>query len=105
MTDTIDAAATTAGGSGTGSISAMRLPELQALASQLGVKGTSKMRKGDLVQAISAARSGDRPAERPQALESRASTRRAEAVVEAPAAERPAETGDGADRAPRRVRA
>nr|WP_230685244.1 transcription termination factor Rho [Cellulomonas sp. JZ18] len=40
----------------------MRLPELQALAVQLGVKGTSKMRKGDLVQAISAARSGDRPA-------------------------------------------
>ncbi|WP_420888426.1 Rho termination factor N-terminal domain-containing protein, partial [Cellulomonas iranensis] len=31
----------------------MKLPELQSLAAQLGVKGTSKMRKGDLVQAIS----------------------------------------------------
>jgi len=78
VTDTIDAAATTTGGSGSGSISAMRLPELQALAVQLGVKGTSKMRKGDLVQAISAARSGDRP----QALEARATTRRARAVVD-----------------------
>lgn len=48
MTDTIDAPA--------GAISAMRLPELQALASQLGVKGTSKMRKSDLVDAISASR-------------------------------------------------
>ncbi|MBO0922363.1 transcription termination factor Rho [Cellulomonas sp. zg-ZUI222] len=87
MTDTIDAAATTAGGSGSGSISAMRLPELQALAAQLGVKGTSKMRKGDLVQAISAARSG----ERPQAAEPRATTRRAQAVAqEAPVTSEPA---------------
>nr|WP_222928330.1 MULTISPECIES: transcription termination factor Rho [Cellulomonas] len=92
----------------------MRLPELQALASQLGVKGTSKMRKGDLVQAISAARSGDRPAERVQATapatETRATTRRAGTA--------PAEAGTDTDttdttvadapataRAPRRERA
>ncbi|MCM0640125.1 transcription termination factor Rho [Cellulomonas wangsupingiae] len=78
MTDTIDAAASTTGGSGSGSISAMRLPELQALAAQLGVKSTSKMRKGDLVQAISAARSG----ERPEPVEARTATRRARTVVE-----------------------
>ncbi|GIG41481.1 transcription termination factor Rho [Cellulomonas phragmiteti] len=84
MTDTIDAATTTTGGSGPG-IAAMRLPELQALASQLGVKGTSKMRKGDLVQAITAARSGG---ERPQALETRATTRRARAVVDEDSAQR-----------------
>ncbi|MFV0458782.1 MAG: transcription termination factor Rho [Actinomycetales bacterium] len=30
----------------------MKLPQLQALASQLGVKGTSRMRKGDLLEAI-----------------------------------------------------
>ena len=89
VTDTIDAATATTGGSGSGSISAMRLPELQALASQLGVKGTSKMRKGDLVQAISDARSG----ERPQALETRATTRRAQAVVE----EHPATTASVED--------
>ncbi|MBD7919562.1 transcription termination factor Rho [Cellulomonas sp. Sa3CUA2] len=93
MTDTIDAATATTGGSGSGSISAMRLPELQALASQLGVKGTSKMRKGDLVQAISAARSG----ERPQAAEARATARRSRVVVEesapttAPVEDAPAE--------------
>ncbi len=60
MTDTIDAtmggaaqdAATTGGPSRGAAISAMRLPELQALASQLGVTGTSRMRKSDLVDAI-----------------------------------------------------
>lgn len=61
MTDTIDPAVTTSGGSArAGSITALRLPELQALASELGVKGTSKMRKGDLVDAINAARGGNR---------------------------------------------
>ncbi|RHA38078.1 transcription termination factor Rho [Cellulomonas rhizosphaerae] len=59
MTDTIEPAVSTSGGS-TQSISALRLPELQALASGLGVKGTSKMRKSDLVEAISAARGGSR---------------------------------------------
>ncbi len=80
MTDTIEPAVSISGGSARGaSISALRLPELQAMASELGVKGTSKMRKGDLVQAISDARSGSRP----QALE----PRRAEsvAVAEPPA--------------------
>ncbi|WP_315097393.1 Rho termination factor N-terminal domain-containing protein, partial [uncultured Cellulomonas sp.] len=68
MTDTIEPAVSTSGGSArSAGISALRLPELQAMASQLGVKGTSKMRKGDLVQAISDARSGSRP----QALEPR----------------------------------
>lgn len=78
VTDTIDAAAS---GSVSSTIAAMKLPELQALAAQLGVKGTSKMRKGDLVQAISAARGG----ERPQALETRSAPRRARAVVDEPA--------------------
>ncbi len=66
MTDTIEPAVSTSGGSArSAGISTLRLPELQALASELGVKGTSKMRKGDLVQAISEARGGSRP----QALE------------------------------------
>ncbi len=34
------------------SLSAMKLPQLQALASELGVSGTSNMKKGDLVDAI-----------------------------------------------------
>ena len=36
----------------TGSLSTMVLPELRALASKVGVKGTSGMRKGDLIAAI-----------------------------------------------------
>ncbi|SKL05993.1 Probable transcription termination factor Rho [Mycobacteroides abscessus subsp. massiliense] len=39
-------------GDGLGALSTMVLPELRALASQVGVKGTSGMRKGDLIAAI-----------------------------------------------------
>ena len=35
-----------------GALTGLRLPQLQAIATQLGVKGTSKMRKGDLLEAI-----------------------------------------------------
>ncbi|WP_209560622.1 transcription termination factor Rho [Frigoribacterium sp. PvP032] len=38
----------------TAELSAMRLPQLQALASSLGISGLSKLRKGDLVAAIAA---------------------------------------------------
>ena len=59
MTDTIDAVSSTADGSPrSGAISALRLPELQALAAQLGVKGTSKMRKSDLLDVIKATQGG-----------------------------------------------
>ena len=52
-------------------LSALRLAELQALAGELGIKGTTKMRKSDLVTAIRAARDGasegaQRPAGRQQ---------------------------------------
>ncbi|MPV39214.1 hypothetical protein GB881_19640, partial [Georgenia subflava] len=39
----------------------MRLPELQAVATELGLKGTAKMRKSDLIAAIREAR-GSAPA-------------------------------------------
>ncbi|MEZ0448997.1 transcription termination factor Rho [Cellulomonas sp. ICMP 17802] len=91
MTDIIEPAVSSSGGSARGAgISALRLPELQAMASELGVKGTSKMRKGDLVQAISEARGGSRP----RALE----PRRAETVAVADA---PAPVTARAARAPR----
>jgi len=44
--------------SSTGALTSLRIPELQAIAGQLGIKGTSKMRKSDLVSAISAAQTG-----------------------------------------------
>ena len=58
MTDTTTTAAPAAdpsrGGEAAtgGALTGLRLPQLQALATQLGVKGTSKMRKGDLLEAI-----------------------------------------------------
>ena len=41
-----------------GSLSTMVLPELRALANSVGVKGTSGMRKGDLISAIRETRGG-----------------------------------------------
>ncbi len=42
-----------------GALSAMRLAELQGLASSMGISGTAKMRKGDLVAAIKARQNGE----------------------------------------------
>ena len=53
MTEQLDASAARAdAGAPTGSLSSMRMAELQALAAQLGLKGTTRMRKSDLVAAI-----------------------------------------------------
>ena len=81
MTDTIESTeSTSTGGSGRGvAISTLRLPELQALAAELGVTGTSKMRKSDLMDAIKSQRGGSpTTASRPR--------RTSEAPVAAPAA-------------------
>ncbi len=51
-----------------GALTGLRLPQLQAIATQLGVKGTSKMRKGDLLEAIRSHQGGGAgraPAHRP----------------------------------------
>src|SRR5690349_11627961 len=50
--DTSSQAAPAADSAPTGSLSTMVLPELRALANRVGVKGTSGMRKGDLIAAI-----------------------------------------------------
>ena len=47
-----------------GSLSAMRLPELQAVAAELGISGTARMRKSDLLEAIRS-RQGGAPAGSP----------------------------------------
>ncbi|WP_219810424.1 transcription termination factor Rho [Flavimobilis soli] len=64
----------------------MRLPELQAVAAQLGVKGTSKMRKSDLVDAIKSARSGSSA---PRAAASSRKSGSADTSAKTPAAEQP----------------
>ena len=81
----------------------MVLADLKALAGQLGIKGTSGMRKGDLVAAISARQSGGNghgaesaPAAAPTARHHRRrtancrSTCRRRSVAGAPPAARPA---------------
>ncbi|WP_249138689.1 transcription termination factor Rho [Phycicoccus avicenniae] len=86
MTDTTIETSAPAGQRRSGALSAMRLAELQGLASSMGITGTAKMRKGDLVTAIRARQNGESgPA---------ASTKAAEAP--APRAEQPALTENGA---------
>jgi len=75
-------------------LSAMLLPELQNLASSLGISGIARMRKGELVAAIQEKQSGD--------------TRAVAARVEAPRTEvrsdvRADEPGTAEERAPRRA--
>jgi transcription termination factor Rho len=41
-----------------GSLTTMKVAELQGLASSMGIGGTAKMRKGDLVEAIKARQGG-----------------------------------------------
>ncbi|MGV0990940.1 MAG: transcription termination factor Rho [Mycobacterium sp.] len=109
-TDLITAAGRTSGAdAGDGSLATMVLPELRALASKAGVKGTSGMRKGDLIAAIRDSRSGnggqgaagreDRPAQSEPASAP-------EAAVETASAPEPANdsgnAGEGESTGPRR---
>ncbi|MFF1829641.1 transcription termination factor Rho [Paenarthrobacter sp. NPDC058040] len=65
-------------------LAGLKLAQLQALASQLGISGGSRMRKGDLVNAISAHRAGTSTAKAPTKATAAKST---SAPKEAPAAE------------------
>ncbi|SEP67337.1 transcription termination factor Rho [Arthrobacter sp. OV608] len=76
-------------------LAGLKLAQLQALASQLGISGGSRMRKGDLVAAISAHRAGTPVTKAP----AKSAAKRTESVaapaataVAAPAAAAPAET-------------
>jgi transcription termination factor Rho len=66
-------------------LSSLKLPELQALAAQLGLGGASKLRKGELVNAITDARNG-----------SAAPTASTPAAAAAPAATAPAASAPSA---------
>ncbi|WP_313822236.1 transcription termination factor Rho [Citricoccus sp.] len=61
------AAATTAAAQTGGGLAGLKLAQLQALASQLGITGGSRMRKSDLVAAISSHQRGGSVADRKQA--------------------------------------
>jgi transcription termination factor Rho len=95
------AAASTAAPKSSG-LAGLKLAQLQALASQLGISGGSRMRKGDLVTAISAHRAGSsaskapaRSAEKARDNSVASSAPAAVAATEAPAA--PAQESPAAD--------
>ncbi|MET1089411.1 MAG: transcription termination factor Rho [Arthrobacter sp.] len=78
-------------------LAGLKLAQLQALASQLGISGGSRMRKGDLVAAISAHRAGTPVTKAPaKSAEKRTESvaAPAAAAVAAPAASAPAETAE-----------
>ncbi|ONM46968.1 transcription termination factor Rho [Nocardia donostiensis] len=83
-------------------LTGMLLPQLRALAGELGIRGTSGMRKGDLIAAIKENQAGgSAPAEKP-ARAARTAKAAAKAPAEAPAArvEQPAPETAPADRKP-----
>jgi transcription termination factor Rho len=89
-----------------GTLSTMVLPELRALANQVGVKGTSGMRKGELIAAIQEIRGQANGAPAPAAPEDSGQSDTAEAPAE-PQAEPPAaqrEQNGSTTEAPRRER-
>ncbi|MDQ0731702.1 transcription termination factor Rho [Arthrobacter sp. B1I2] len=99
-TSAAESPAATAKSSG---LAGLKLAQLQALASQLGISGGSRMRKGDLVSAISAHRAGTPTVKAP----AKAAEKARESIVapaaaapasapEAPAAEAPAVEGSRA---------
>jgi transcription termination factor Rho len=82
VTDTTEIAAAAPASTGTVDLSTLRLPQLQAVASQLGISGTGRMRKSELLEAIQIRQNGGSPAAA-SAAPARAS-RRAAAPAGAP---------------------
>ncbi|WP_373418166.1 transcription termination factor Rho [Arthrobacter sp. BF1] len=80
MTETVTSAAapksaesnTTGAPAKSAGLAGLKLAQLQALAGQLGITGGSRMRKGDLVEAISAHQRGSSVADRPVRSSSKA---------------------------------
>ncbi|WP_407709641.1 transcription termination factor Rho [Arthrobacter nitrophenolicus] len=88
-------------------LAGLKLAQLQALASQLGISGGSRMRKGDLVTAISAHRAGTPTTKAPAKAAEKATATAAPVAAapaaapeaaEAPAAEAPRTRGRGRSR-------
>lgn len=91
----------------TTSLSAMKLPELKALAASRGLKGISQLRKSQLIELLSNGAGASTPQEKAPREEAPASSKKKavkaeKPAVEAPAAEKPA--SDAPSEAPRRSR-
>ena len=116
MTEQLDAAAGPKRATG-GSLSSMRLAELQALAAEMGLKGTTRLRKNDLIAVIKEAQAGTStpPANGQSGTATaapRTAARRRTAATQQPADEQPAPeqpaaavAAPAAEEAPRRTRA
>ncbi|WP_377641172.1 transcription termination factor Rho [Oryzobacter terrae] len=108
MTDTTTLEATASGSSPrrSGALTAMRLAELQGLASSMGISGTGKMRKGDLVAAIKARQNGESgPASAGEPRRREPDTARAERAEGTTREEQPAREERADDRGERQARA
>ena len=91
-------------------LAAKKLPELQSMAQQLGIKGISKMRKGELVAAIAAGapatKPATKPAEKPVAQQAAAPAEKpAETPAEKPTASAAAPAEGASQRPARQERA
>ncbi|MFK4294927.1 transcription termination factor Rho [Arthrobacter sp. GAS37] len=93
---TSSAAESTAATAKSSGLAGLKLAQLQALASQLGISGGSRMRKGDLVSAISAHRAGATTSKAPTAAKAVA----AKAAPAAPEAETAAAPAAASTEAP-----
>ncbi|AXJ11380.1 transcription termination factor Rho [Arthrobacter sp. PM3] len=93
--DTSSAAESTAAPAKSSGLAGLKLAQLQALASQLGISGGSRMRKGDLVTAISAHRAGTPVSKAPARAADKATDNGTVSRAAAPAAA-PAEAQESA---------
>ena len=87
----------------TTSLSAMKLPELKALAASRGLKGISQLRKSQLIELLSNGAGASTPQEKAPREEAPASSKKKAGKAEKPAAEAPA-VEKPASEAPRRSR-
>ncbi|GAA3682592.1 hypothetical protein GCM10023081_20750 [Arthrobacter ginkgonis] len=83
-------------------LAGLKLAQLQALASQLGITGASRMRKGDLVAAISSHQRGGSVADREAAAKEAKAPARAKAAEKAPAQAEAAEAPAAVEAPPAR---
>ncbi|MEQ4518561.1 transcription termination factor Rho [Pseudarthrobacter sp. B907] len=83
--ETSSSAAASAAPAKSSGLAGLKLAQLQALASQLGISGGSRMRKGDLVTAISAHRAGTPVSKAPARAAEKASDNGTVAHASAPA--------------------